>query len=231
MSGGMIFILVVFVVLRIIIMQKQEKKKKEEQQRRAPQAETPQPVPAQASQIRPQPARPADDRFPDVAPRPAPRPVRPARPRPADDRFPDLTPRDTGSMPYTSLEGGGRGVSMAYESTEGTGGVGSIAYTSAEGPGGESGRLSHMDVTLRQTPEHVVQALTESDHTHMESSMTGAAPCPPDSAPSVAQHDAAYAIRDTASPAAAFVFDRPSAIRGVLYAEILGKPRAKKRRA
>ena len=156
------------------------------------------------------------DIFPDVgAQSPAPAKPKPKRP-PVDDRFPDLAPApEQGSLKGRSAEGLGTGRSMPGVSFEGKNTVPAAA--------------SH---SVRTDAPHVVQSVTESSHYHIESSMTGITPpCAPEPAPPTqAQQaqtnaDAAYDL-----PALAglrhFVFDRGSVVQGLLYGEILGKPKA-----
>lgn len=97
---------------------------------------------------------------------------------------------------------------------------------------------------------HVVQPSRATGHAHTESSMTGFAPCPPATAATQAKgspaQQRAAAIRPgrTAAPAPqaanaaprvlmlepsaqpAFAFDLQQVRNGLIYAEILGKPKA-----
>ncbi len=97
---------------------------------------------------------------------------------------------------------------------------GSMNYASSEGLSTE-GESAARGTTLR----HVVKPMTESHHFHTESSMTGRdVPCEDSYAEaevadaySNAEQDAAYSLDIT---------DREKIIQGVLYSEILGKPKA-----
>ncbi|MBE5784841.1 MAG: hypothetical protein E7330_03490 [Clostridiales bacterium] len=75
--------------------------------------------------------------------------------------------------------------------------------------------------------KHVVKPLTESVHSHVESSIAGIEKdchVPEDTAP---MEEDAYRIEEAAGPAGiSLAFDRNAAVQGLLYAEILGKPRA-----
>lgn len=224
MNVGVIFIAIIYIAVQVIATQQKKKKQEEQKARQMPQAERPQParVPDRT------PARPRqssvfpglEDLFPDVdtsPARPAPqRKPQPPRRMPADDRFPDLTPAPKqGSLGNRTSEGLGTGRSMADRSGEGKSGAYQAAVQSVQ-PGAR----------------HVVQAMTESSHHHMESSMTGIEPaCPPEAAPPTqaqqaqTKADAAYNL-PTAAGRRQFAFDRGSVVQGFLYGEILGKPRA-----
>ncbi len=85
--------------------------------------------------------------------------------------------------------------------------------------------------TLNESPDdsvssHVVQPFTESAHAHTESSMTGVTECEE-------QNRTAYVINSEAKPelvlARSLPLDERSVVRGILYAEILGKPKALRR--
>lgn len=75
---------------------------------------------------------------------------------------------------------------------------------------------------------HVVTSTLEGGHTHTESSMTGEEACPPSKAASQKQVEKAPA----AEPAAGGLlsFQPNSVLQGVLFAEILGKPKALQRK-
>ena len=76
---------------------------------------------------------------------------------------------------------------------------------------------------------HVVTSTLEGGHTHTESSMTGAESCPP---PKAAAKKQAAEPAPVANPAAGGLlsFQPNSVLQGVLYAEILGKPKALQRK-
>lgn len=76
------------------------------------------------------------------------------------------------------------------------------------------------------TPQftHVVTSTLEGGHTHTESSMTGEESCPP---PKVVQARQPETGKNAVENTDALLdFHANSVLRGVLYAEILGKPRA-----
>ncbi len=71
---------------------------------------------------------------------------------------------------------------------------------------------------------HVVTSTLEGGHTHTESSMTGEEDCPPPR-PIASKQPDAEAV-PAANAGALLSFQTNSVLQGVLYAEILGKPRA-----
>ena len=75
---------------------------------------------------------------------------------------------------------------------------------------------------------HVVQSTLEGGHTHTESSMTGEEACPPPKAVQAKHTEPAKAASETAG--ALLDFQANSVLQGVLYAEILGKPKALQRK-
>lgn len=75
---------------------------------------------------------------------------------------------------------------------------------------------------------HVVTSTLEGGHTHTESSMTGEESCPPPKpAP---QKPAAVTTTPEANSGALLNLQTNSILQGVLYAEILGKPKALQRK-
>ena len=66
----------------------------------------------------------------------------------------------------------------------------------------------------------------EGGHTHTESSMTGEEACPPPKVVAVHQPEAE---KKPAATGALLDFQPNSVLQGVLYAEILGKPKALQR--
>ncbi len=137
----------------------------------------------------------------------------------------------SGSMAYDSAEGSGSRGSLGTASAEGVGFGGSMGQSAPQGPGRKRGES--IGTSLR----HAVHSITESTHGHIESSMTGLeGTCEEgyalDSINDVDDIDAhsvdAYAI-STAEGKLPFGMrlDEPNAVvQGVLYAEILGKPKA-----
>ena len=74
---------------------------------------------------------------------------------------------------------------------------------------------------------HVVTSTLEGGHTHTESSMTGEEDCPP---PKVAAVRLTEDGKGSAAPAGNLLGFQPnSVLQGVIYAEILGKPKALQR--
>ncbi len=71
---------------------------------------------------------------------------------------------------------------------------------------------------------HVVTSTLEGGHTHTESSMTGEESCPPPKPVPQKQPEAGKAHPDNTG--ALLNFQPNSVLQGVLYAEILGKPKA-----
>lgn len=129
-----------------------------------------------------------------------------------------------GAMPYGDPSAWG---SMAYDSPEGAGSGGSPTGPSFEGMGGsrEGEDLPEQVAAAGlSTITHVVRPFTESEHSHTESSITGDIPCPP----ARAGQPAAPALAHPAH--AGLRLDHSGVRQGILYAEILGKPRALQRR-
>ena len=74
---------------------------------------------------------------------------------------------------------------------------------------------------------HVVTSTLEGGHTHTESSMTGEESCPPPKAAAFKQPETVNA--SAANTGALLDFHPDSVLKGILYAEILGKPKALQR--
>lgn len=93
-------------------------------------------------------------------------------------------------------------------------------------PQKKSGRASYGG-----TPQytHVVTSTLEGGHTHTESSMTGEESCPPPKAAAQKQ-PAQKPAADHAQTGGLLSFQPNSVLQGVLYAEILGKPKALQRK-
>lgn len=87
------------------------------------------------------------------------------------------------------------------------------------------------DTAYGGTPRytHVVTSTLEGGHTHTESSMTGEEDCPP---PKAAHRNPAEEKMPAAqkNTGALVDFQPNSVLQGVLYAEILGKPKALQRK-
>ena len=74
---------------------------------------------------------------------------------------------------------------------------------------------------------HVVQSTLEGGHTHTESSMTGEEVCPP---PQAAAKKPETGPIPAADAGTLLNFQTNSVLQGILYAEILGKPKALQRK-
>ncbi|MBS5880440.1 MAG: hypothetical protein KIC63_09970 [Clostridium sp.] len=118
-------------------------------------------------------------------------------------------------MNYASSEGVG-------VSTEGRAAPGSLGVP---GPG-----MGRVHAAPASAARHVVKPLTESAHRHVESSITGIEECREPLAPEPHERDA-YADRmeETRLPYG-LTFGKNAVAQGVLYAEILGKPKALRKR-
>ncbi|MEA4970280.1 MAG: hypothetical protein VB051_07075 [Candidatus Pelethousia sp.] len=118
--------------------------------------------------------------------------------------------------------------SLAYDSSEGRGSNSSAGGVSLEGlRASQEGEGSLPSETRFTAITHVVRPFTEGDHRHVESSLTGDMPCPrvsgfPGGAPPHAAHQTA---------ASGLRLDLAGVRQGLIYAEILGKPRALQGRA
>ena len=97
---------------------------------------------------------------------------------------------------------------------------GSLDYDSSEGLSTE-GESAARGTTLR----HVVKPMTESHHSHTESSMAGRdVPCEDSYAETEAAD--AYSSTEQSTAYSVDITNRERIIQGVLYSEILGKPKA-----
>ena len=130
-------------------------------------------------------------------------------------------------VPTASGEGVGTGGSLGGVSAEGRGMEGSLSAASSEGVGlgGSLGGGPSMAY-----PMHVVQPFTEGSHSHVESSMAGDITCPPSLPRRPAASRQPVPAASSARTAYNLAFDRTSLLQGLLYGEILGKPRALRRR-
>ena len=90
---------------------------------------------------------------------------------------------------------------------------------------GQQTKASPYAGTPRYT--HVVTSTLEGGHTHTESSMTGEEVCPPPKA--AAPKPVEKGEKAVPAAGALLDFQTNSVLRGVLYAEILGKPKALQR--
>ena len=105
---------------------------------------------------------------------------------------------------------------------------GSMEYESTEGLGSTEGRARPVSVSIR----HVVKPMTESDHSHVESSATGIEEdCYDafDEPTAPTREKDAYAIGgERRSLPYGLAFNKNAAVQGLLYAEILGQPKARR---
>ncbi len=117
--------------------------------------------------------------------------------------------------------------SMAYDSMEGVGGTQGTAFGSTEGMGGTQGR-SELAGNFDK-PRHIVTPSHETGHAHTESSITGISDCAPDAQPLEFEHEDAYSGVGKSTQALKLDISRNAVLQGVIFSEILGKPRALKR--
>lgn len=120
-----------------------------------------------------------------------------------------------GSMNYVSTEGGG-------VSAEGSAAPGSL--------GGTKPLQARPHPVTASVTQHVVKPLTESTHRHVESSMTGIEECHEPAVPQPHERDAYARSAEQAELPYRLMFNRDAVTQGVLYAEILGKPKALRKR-
>lgn len=118
--------------------------------------------------------------------------------------------------------------SLTYDSPEGPGARGGIDSVFREGmPDSQEGQDPLSPSTHLTSITHIVRPFTEGDHSHTESSLTGGFSCPPVSGfPSGSPPRAAHR-----QAAAGLHLDLAGVRQGIIYAEILGKPRALQGRA
>lgn len=121
------------------------------------------------------------------------------------------------------------GGSMNYASSEGSGVSGE--GSAAPGSLGTPVRQGKPRPAAASVTRHVVKPLTESAHRHVESSLTGIEDCHEAPERQVQERDA-YATQNTETAQLPYglAFGRDAAVQGMLYAEILGKPKALRRR-
>lgn len=112
------------------------------------------------------------------------------------------------------------GGSLGYDSPEGLGSLDSTNSASLEGMHGSLEGDSILGEPSRSSFTHVVRASSEGNHSHVESSLTGNIPCPPVSKSSTS----ARAVHQP--DARGLALDLAGVRQGIIYAEILGKPRA-----
>lgn len=131
-----------------------------------------------------------------------------------------------GSMNAPTFEG--RGVSLEGRAVSAEGMSAADAYM----PGVKRQEVKAPSTTVpggAKAARHVVKPLTESHHSHVESSISGvSAACDVQDDPVPVEEDA-YRIEEAAAPAYSFSFDRNAAVQAILYSEILGKPKALRR--
>jgi len=167
-------------------------------------------------------------------------PAGPAQKRPADPRFPDYYDAPVRPEPAPPVVSASRESSIFPALEERP-----VKPTSKKSPGMASfeGSASGEGTTKMprkravqmvgdrlETPvgrRHALEASGITGHAHTESSMTGfSEPCPP--AVQMPKRPLLYAEQTPVS-AAGLTFDRQSVVKGFLYGEILGKPKALRR--
>lgn len=236
------FIIILFVILSIVSNANKKKKQAEEQAKR------------KAQQARQAQGPEADPRFPEGGP--VPTQTRPV-PRRPDPRFPDYDPTEGKQMRmdipppipgHTPGEGEGSPVYETPESRAARQAQAARARREAEERARREAarqrasekkpmaprmddRASKRKLESTQGRRHVLEASSISGHAHTESSMTGRpAPCPPPKAAPVVA--AASPIPEHAGVNIGKMrlrFDGDSVAAGLLYGEILGKPKALRR--
>lgn len=180
-------------------------RKKQEQAKRAAQAD-------QAARVRQAENMRARVGSSSKAARPAGSVMQPTvRPNPVAPSV--YTPQYSGSMAYNSSEG------MSGSSTEGT------SLGSSEGMyGTQGGNERNYD-----KPRHIVTPSRETGHAHAETSITGVSDCPPDAQPLEFEHEDAYSHERRAGEGFKLDISKNAVLQGVIFSEVLGKPRALKR--
>ena len=125
-------------------------------------------------------------------------------------------PRYGGSMNYASTEGRGRSPEGAPAPSQ-----------NRKAKVAPQGRVHPATASVTQ---HVVKPLTESSHRHVESSMIGVQEChePPEF--QMKERDAYAQEKERELFPYGLDFGKDAVLQGVLYAEILGKPKALRKR-
>ncbi|MEG1547467.1 MAG: hypothetical protein RR232_04950 [Clostridia bacterium] len=134
----------------------------------------------------------------------------------------------SGSMDYESSEG--RAVSASVEGS-------SIGFEGSSDPATPPLGRSTMVAAGGSDLRHDVKPITESSHSHTESSITGFTECEVDNSSAFAAAaaeavtvaaDAAYDIELNSTTGHILRFDHSSVVQGFIYGEILSKPRARR---
>ena len=199
-------IIIILVIISIVISsvnkrnQEQKKRAQAQQARRSQRPLTPEEI-EQIHMRQAEARRNQEDIFPAVTP--------PPRPQVRSQQAGTPQGAQSGSMAGASSEGRHRPI-MATE-----------AEKAQRNQPRLNAELSHRNVAA---PMHVVKPITESAHTHMETSMTGFTDCQPVPLLTVL-------AEEEQAPAVNMEFSRSALVQGILYSEILGKPRALRRRA
>lgn len=201
----------VFLVVVVSIISSIVGKKKQDEAKRAAQT-------AQAARVRQAENMRARVQNNVQGNRPAPSPIAPTvRPNPPTPNV--FTPQYSGSMAYDSTEGMG--------GTQGTVGTEGTSFGSTEGMGGTQGR-SELVIDYNK-PRHIVAPSRESGHTHTETSITGVSDCAPDSMPLEFEHEDAYSHERSTRGGLKLDVSKNAVLQGVIFSEIIGKPRALRR--
>ena len=114
--------------------------------------------------------------------------------------------------------------SMAYDSMEGFGAAETMSEAYLEGmpmPASSNSELLVSSESSLSSITHVVRPFTESGHHHTESSLSGDEPCPPEQTAS----SSPVPLKAQATPLG-LRMDHYGVRQGLIYAEILGRPKA-----
>lgn len=233
-------LLILFIIMRVLAANSKEKA--EQATRRAQQAAQEEAELDVAPPPQPRPAMPQnlEDIFPTLPPQR--KAAAPRRMKAEDIRFPEPAAAPP-PPPLPRQEGRGYGPSMGARPPEGSAPSGSMQTRPTEGKGlGRSMQVAPTEgrsfggsmpvpgaKTEPSAPRHTVKPLTESAHSHRESSIGGIEDCAGDAAAIAAAEAAAAGQAQPTADAPRFPFDRTSLRQGFLYGELLGPPKALRR--
>ncbi len=215
------FLAILFIIIAIVGNLQRKKQKQEEAARR----------------------KQAADATRSAAPAPPAQPARPAA-RPVDPRFPDFSSYEeerTHEKQATQVDlqeqqrkAEARRQTMAQARRDAQAAAAKRVAAVAEGETshpGVSPITESVGTRLEETKgrRHTLEASSLTGHSHMETSITGQGkPCPPEAATAAAPKTAATALGFQTGNLN-LKFDQPAVVAGLLYAEILGKPKALQR--
>ena len=119
---------------------------------------------------------------------------------------------------------------MNYASTEGRGRSPEGAPAPSQNRKAKAAPQGRVYPATASVTQHVVKPLTESSHRHVESSMIGVQEChePPEF--QMKERDAYAQEKERELFPYGLDFGKDAVLQGVLYAEILGKPKALRKR-